>query len=226
MPGPLPASRAPGALTVDPALVDAAAAFVERTFISHSRQAALEIGRYLKLHFFADDPALVDALGQRHASLAALALRRGGGLTRWYLWSALTYVTQLDQLPPAATAVLPISHYRQLHTVKDSRLKSRLALKAARERWTYDELTKQVRALRPDANRPGPKPDPPVVAFLKKVSRATRGFGVADVDRAALAGMGVEDRVAAAKKLERQAGKLMKIAAVVRGDVVDGGGVG
>ncbi len=32
-------------------------------------------------------------------------------------------------------------HYRLLHTVKDPRLKSRLALQAATHRWTFEELS-------------------------------------------------------------------------------------
>ena len=217
MPGP---RRPTPPLTIDRAQLDRAAAFIQRTYIRHNLAAAHAIGNYLRDAFFETPDALATAT-VGHPIIQALAERRGPGLTRWYLWSALVFVKQLDELPDEVTAVLPVSHYRVLHTVRDGALKLQLALQAARHRWTFEELTLQVRAVRTDRDPRGRPADPPVVAFVKKVARATRGFGVDDLDRAAFSGMSQEDRTTAARRLELQAQKLMRMAAVVRGDSVD-----
>ena len=157
---------------IEPRLLSAALAEVNRIYTSKGLETARAIGEYLLAHFFGGSLVAFQSRGKRHATFAALVDAVGLRFSPSYLWYSLELLEQLRVLPEELASALPMSHHRILMHVENPEARTQLARDAAEGNLSKRELGERAQALKAATPVTGARRGrPPTPNFVKVLAQ-------------------------------------------------------
>jgi len=174
-----PAPTLPGATTLDPTLLDAAVAEINRLHNTKGLELARAIGVYVVQAFFNNSLDTFAATNRKHLTFRALAERDDLRVSYTSVWYSVAVLDQLRLLPDDIGAALPLTHHKLLVPVRDPQTKAALATRAVEEQLTSREFAAEVKRARALENPGARGGRPPLPAFVKGMTRLRRAIELA-----------------------------------------------
>lgn len=178
---PTPTPTLPGATTLDPHLLDAAVAEINRLHNAKGLELARAIGTYVVQALFNNNLDTFAATSREHLTFRALAQRDDLRVSYTSVWYSVAVLDQLRVLPDDIGAALPLTHHKLLVPVRDPQTKVRLAARAVEEQLTSREFAAEVKRARAQENpgARGGRRRRPLPAFVKGMTRLRRAIELA-----------------------------------------------